>query len=152
MRAVIQRVKSASVDSEGVRVSSMGEGLLVLLGVGRSDTDADAKWISKKIPGMRIFEDPDGNMNLSLADTGGSITVVSQFTLYADCKKGNRPGFSEAAPSEEARRLYGEVVSELRKTLGEDRVGTGVFRTHMNVRLDNDGPVTIILESPAKPA
>jgi len=149
MKAVIQRVREASVTVDGRLVSQIGRGFLVLLGVARGDGEVEADWISRKIAGMRLFEDESDRMNLSLDDIGGSVIVVSQFTLLADCRKGNRPSFIEAAGAEEARRLYECVVAKLRERLGADRVGTGVFQTHMDVRLLNDGPVTIVLESPA---
>lgn len=147
MKAVVQRVREASVTVDGRLVSQIGRGFLVLLGVGRGDGEAEAEWIARKIAGMRIFEDGEGRMNMSLDDVGGGVIVVSQFTLYADCRKGNRPGFAEVTPAEEARRLYESVVDKLRACFGEARVGTGVFQTHMDVRLLNDGPVTIILET-----
>lgn len=147
MRAVVQRVSEASVTVDGRLVSSIGRGFLVLLGVANGDGDAEAEWVARKISGLRLFEDGEGRMNLSLDDIGGEIIAVSQFTLLADCRKGNRPGFAAAAPAEEARALYEKVVANLRGKLGENRVGTGVFQTHMKVRLLNDGPVTVILDT-----
>ena len=147
MKAVIQRVREASVTVEGEVVSSIGHGLLVLLGVANGDDSAKADWMVRKIAQLRIFEDEGGHMNLSVEDVGGSVIVVSQFTLFADCRKGNRPSFIEAAPPEFADAMYREVVGKLRDRLGENRVGTGVFRAHMEVRLLNDGPVTIQLET-----
>lgn len=147
MKAVIQRVKEASVTVNGDVVSSIGQGLLVLLGVANGDDSAKADWMVRKIAQLRIFEDGGGHMNLSVEDVGGSVIVVSQFTLFADCRKGNRPSFIEAAPPEFADAMYREVVEKLRARLGEGRVGTGVFRAHMEVRLLNDGPVTIQLET-----
>lgn len=146
MKAVVQRVTEASVTVNGERVSSIGKGLLVLLGVASGDDEGKAEWMVRKIAQMRIFEDETGHMNLSVEDIGGSVIVVSQFTLFGDCRKGNRPGFSNAAPPEVAEPLYLKMVEMLRARLGQDRVGTGVFRTHMEVRLLNDGPVTIELE------
>lgn len=146
MKAVVQRVKEASVTVDGKIVSSIGHGLLVLLGVANGDDDAKADWMVRKIAQMRIFEDEGEHMNLSVEDVGGSIIVVSQFTLFADCRKGNRPGFTDAAPPDFADAMYQKVVAKLRERLGEKRIGTGVFRTHMEVRLLNDGPVTIQLE------
>ncbi len=147
MKAVIQRVREASVTVDGEVVSSIGHGLLVLLGVANGDDSAKADWMVRKIAQLRIFEDDGGLMNLSVEDVGGSVIVVSQFTLFADCRKGNRPSFIEAAPPEFADAMYREVVGKLRARLGEERVGTGVFRAHMEVRLLNDGPVTIQLEA-----
>lgn len=146
MKAVVQRVKEASVTVDGKVISSIGNGLLVLLGVAHGDDEAKADWMVRKIAQMRIFEDEGEHMNLSVEDVGGSVIVVSQFTLFGDCRKGNRPGFTDAAPPEFADGLYQVVVKKLRERLGEERVGTGVFRTHMEVRLLNDGPVTIELE------
>lgn len=151
MKAVIQRVSEASVTVDGRLVSQIGRGFLVLLGVVQGDSDAETEWIARKISGMRIFEDGEGRMNLSLDDIGGGVIVVSQFTLCADCRKGNRPSFVEAAPAEEARRLYEKVAALLRERFGKERVGTGIFQTHMEVRLLNDGPVTIILDTAAHP-
>ncbi len=147
MKAVIQRVREASVTVNGEVVSSIGQGLLVLLGVASGDDAAKVEWMVRKIAQLRIFEDEGGHMNLSVEDVGGSVIVVSQFTLFADCRKGNRPSFVEAAPPEFADKVYQEVVAKLRERLGPDRVGTGVFRAHMDVRLWNDGPVTVMLEA-----
>ncbi len=147
MKAVLQRVTEASVTVEGKVVSQIGRGLLVLLGVGVGDGEREADWIVRKIAQLRIFEDDGGHMNLSVEDVGGAVIVVSQFTLLADSRKGNRPSFVGAAPAETARALYEDVVAKLRARLGDDRVGTGVFQTHMEVRLLNDGPVTIEIET-----
>ena len=148
MRALVQRVAEASVSVEGSRISEIKRGLLVLLGVGEGDGEAEADWIVRKVAQLRVFEDGGGHMNLSVEDVGGSVLVVSQFTLYADCRKGNRPSFVAAAPAETARALYGSAVAKMRARLGEGRVGAGVFQAHMEVRLLNDGPVTIWLETP----
>lgn len=148
MRAVIQRVTEASVTVSGDKVSEIGRGLLVLLGVGEGDGEAQVDWLVRKITQLRIFEDDNEHMNLSVTDVVGNVIVVSQFTLYADCRKGNRPSFISAAPAEQANALYELLVSKLKAVLGENRVGTGVFQTHMEVRLLNDGPVTIVLETP----
>ena len=148
MRAVIQRVTEASVTVSGDKVSEIGRGLLVLLGVGEGDGESQVDWLVRKITQLRIFEDDNEHMNLSVTDVGGNVIVVSQFTLYADCRKGNRPSFISAAPAEQANALYELLVSKLKAVLGEKRVGTGVFHTHMDVRLLNDGPVTIVLETP----
>lgn len=146
MKAVIQRVEEASVTVDGKVVSSIGKGLLVLLGVANGDDESKVDWMVRKIAQMRIFEDDSEHMNLSVEDVGGSVIVVSQFTLFADCRKGNRPGFTDAASPEFADNMYNLLVTKLRDRLGEGRVGTGIFRTHMKVRLLNDGPVTIQLE------
>lgn len=145
MRAVIQRVTSASVVVDGHTVGEIGRGMLVLLGVGHADTDREAAWIADKIANLRIFEDDGGKMNLSVQEVGGGMLVVSQFTLLADCRKGRRPSFTDAAPPEQADRLYQVVVERLRGA--GLRVETGVFQAHMQVHLVNDGPVTVILDT-----
>lgn len=149
MRAVVQRVAEASVTVDGREVSRIGCGYLALLGVAAGDGEAQADWIARKIASLRLFEDAEGRMNLSLDDVGGGVIVVSQFTLCADCRKGNRPSFVGAAQADDARALYEGVVARLRERLGASRVGTGVFQTHMEVRLLNDGPVTIVLDTAA---
>ena len=148
MRAVVQRVSSASVDSEGVRTGTIGRGFLVLLGVTHSDTEEDAQWLAEKIAGLRVFEDEEGKLNLSLLDVGGEMLVVSQFTLYGDCRRGRRPSFSEAARPEAANALYEKFVEYARQT--GVPVQTGVFQTMMAVSLVNDGPVTLIIDTPEK--
>lgn len=145
MRAIIQRVKEAKVDVDGETVGKIGEGILVLLGAGKDDSDVDAEYLAEKILTLRIFEDTDGKMNLSVTDTGGSLLVVSQFTLYGDCRKGRRPSFDKAAPPEVAEALYEEFVSKLRARGA--RVETGRFRAMMDVHLVNWGPVTLMLDS-----
>lgn len=145
MKAVIQRVRSASVEVEGKIVGEIGGGLLVLLGVGRGDTAAEADFLAAKIANLRIFSDDAGKMNLSLIDSGGAMLVVSQFTIYGDTRKGRRPGFDQAAPPEIAKTLYEHFVSEARKLVS--RVETGIFQASMAVALVNDGPVTFIVES-----
>lgn len=145
MRALIQRVKEARVDIAGDTVGRIGEGILVLLGAGEDDSEVDAEYLAEKILTLRIFEDPDGKMNLSVTDTGGSLLVVSQFTLYGDCRKGRRPSFDRAAPPEIAEALYEEFVSKLRA--GGAHVETGRFRATMDVHLVNSGPVTLLLDS-----
>jgi len=145
MRAVIQRVSSASVIVDGHTVGEIGQGLLVLLGVAHADTDREAAWMADKIANLRVFEDEAGKMNLSVQEVGGAMLVVSQFTLLADCRKGRRPSFTDAAPPEQADRLYQVVVERLRAT--GLSVETGVFQAHMEVHLVNDGPVTIILDT-----
>lgn len=145
MRAVIQRVTGGKVSVSAETVGQIGPGLVVFIGVGQDDTDVDAEYLANKIAGLRIFEDSAGKMNLSATETDGEILLVSQFTLYGDCRKGRRPGFSEAAVPEEANRLY-ERVAELLADLGL-RVATGRFQAHMLVEIANDGPVTLLLDS-----
>ncbi len=145
MRAVIQRVKESAVSVGGREVGRIGGGMLVLLGVHRQDTPGAAAELARKISHMRIFEDAGGKMNRSLIDTGGQMLVVSQFTLYADCRKGRRPSFVEAAAPEEARRLYDHFIQRVRQA--GIAVETGLFGEMMAVHLINDGPVTLILDS-----
>ena len=145
MRAVAQRVSRAKVTVNGWISGEIGHGLLVLLGVGHGDTEADASYLAEKIAGLRIFEDADGKMNLSVQDVGGSVLAVSQFTLYGDVRRGKRPSFDAAAPPEPARRLY-EFFVERVQALGL-RCETGRFQEMMQVELVNEGPVTILLDS-----
>lgn len=145
MRAVIQRVTEARVKVEGAVAGEIGAGLLVLLGVAQPDTAADAEFLAEKILNLRIFADDAGKMNRSLLDTRGSLLVVSQFTLYGDCRKGRRPSFDAAAPAGQARALYETFVERARRS--GLRVETGVFQAHMDVSLVNHGPVTLILET-----
>jgi len=145
MRAVVQRVSSAQVTVAAEIVGRIGRGFLVLLGVKEGDTSDDAIYLAKKIAGLRVFEDAAGKMNLALAETGGAVLVVSQFTLYGDCRQGRRPSFVEAARPEPADALYRIFVAELRG-LGLP-VETGRFQQHMDVALVNDGPVTLLLDS-----
>jgi D-aminoacyl-tRNA deacylase len=145
MRAVVQRVSSASVTVDGHVVGRIGGGFLVLLGVGQGDTDADAVYLAEKVAHLRVFEDADGKMNLALRDVKGSALVVSQFTLYGDARQGRRPSFSEAAPAGEGNRLY-EAFCLLLAAYGVS-VARGVFQAHMAVALVNDGPVTLLLDS-----
>jgi D-aminoacyl-tRNA deacylase len=145
MKLVVQRVKAASVKVDGKTVGDIGSGLLVLVGVSHGDTVADASFLAKKTVNLRIFDDAEGIMNRSVLDTGGAILAVSQFTLYGDCKKGNRPSYIDAAPPDKGLRLYEEYVKQLRE-LGPC-VETGIFQAEMEVSLINDGPVTLILES-----
>ena len=145
MKAWIQRVSRASVTIDGERVSEIGQGYLVLLGVTHTDTEASADKIAERIPVLRLFTDENDHMNLSLEDVKGSVIVVSQFTLYADTAHGRRPGFSAAARPELAEPLYERVVARLRARLGDARVGTGRFGADMKVELLNDGPVSIEL-------
>ena len=147
MRAVVQRVKESHVTVADEIVARIGHGLLVLLGVAKDDTSKDAVYLANKISHLRIFEDDQGKMNRSLLETGGSMMVVSQFTLLGDCRKGRRPSFIQAARPEDADHLY-ESFTQLVRDMGID-VKTGRFRTMMAVSLINDGPVTIIIESPS---
>jgi D-tyrosyl-tRNA(Tyr) deacylase len=145
MRAILQRVTRASVEVEGKIVGEIRVGLMVLLGVAKTDSTADADTLAAKIVNLRIFADEVGKMNLSLIDSGGALLVVSQFTLYGDCRKGRRPGFDAAAPAEQARELYERFVTAARQS--GVHVETGVFQAHMAVSLINDGPVTFVIES-----
>ena len=145
MRLVIQRVKQASVTVDGNCVSEIGHGLLVLAGVSHSDTPFDARHLARKTAQLRIFEDADGKMNHSVLEIGGSVLTVSQFTLYGDCAKGNRPGFIDAARPEQGERLFNEYVAAL--TESGVPAKAGIFGADMQVELLNDGPVTILLES-----
>ena len=145
MRAVVQRVREASVSVDGAVVGSIGKGYLILLGVGQADGEAQIERLWSKIFKMRIFEDEAGKTNLSLADVAGEVLVVSQFTLYANCKKGNRPSFTEAGAPVEANRLYEAFVARARQDVA--RVETGVFGAMMDVSLLNDGPFTICLDA-----
>jgi D-tyrosyl-tRNA(Tyr) deacylase len=149
MRAVVQRVSRAAVRVEGRTVGEIGPGLLVLLGVAAGDGEPEARWMADKLGALRIFEDREGKMNLSVADVRGGLLVVSQFTLLGDTRKGNRPSFVDAAPPEPASALYEKVCALLREK--ELPVAQGVFRAHMEVDLVNDGPVTILLASPKGP-
>ncbi|MCR5327212.1 MAG: D-tyrosyl-tRNA(Tyr) deacylase [Bacteroidales bacterium] len=146
MRAVIQRVSEASVTIDGSVKSAIGAGLLVLLGIGHEDDGSDIDYLVKKISGLRIFNDDDGVMNLSVLDVGGDVIVVSQFTLMAVTRKGNRPSYIQAAGHEKAVPLYEEFCSRLSLALGKP-VGTGIFGADMKVSLVNDGPVTICIDS-----
>lgn len=145
MRAVLQRVSAAKVTVSGKVVGEIGRGILILLGVGQNDTEKDAVYILEKLLNLRIFEDSEAKMNLSLLNTNGELLVVSQFTLYADTRKGRRPSFVEAAVPEKAQLLYDYFVREARKRLA--KVETGQFQAMMDVELTNDGPVTILIDS-----
>ena len=147
MKALIQRVRKASVTIDGRQYSSIEKGLLILLGIKTLDTEEDARFMAEKCCSLRIFEDDRQKMNLSVRDVGGSVLAVSQFTLYGDTRKGNRPSFIDAAPPEKAEPLYNFFVEQLRQQLGGLRVATGLFRTMMDVELINSGPVTVMLES-----
>ena len=145
MRAVVQRVSRAKVTVNEWIAGEIGMGLLVLLGVGHPDTEADASYLAEKIAGLRIFEDDDGKMNRSVREVGGSVLPVSQFTLYGDVRRGKRPSFDDAAPPDHARRLYDLFVERIRAA--GLRCETGRFQEMMQVELVNDGPVTILLDS-----
>jgi D-tyrosyl-tRNA(Tyr) deacylase len=146
MRAVIQRVNEASVQINGIIHASIGQGLMVLLGIEHNDTQKDVEWLSAKIAQMRIFSDAQGLMNLSLSDVQGELLLISQFTLHASTKKGNRPSFIDAAKPDIAIPLYENMIRLLEQNLGKP-IGTGIFGADMKVSLINDGPVTIIIDS-----
>lgn len=145
MRAVVQRVTKGSVTVDGQITGAIEHGFVILLGIKNGDTEAEARWLANKIAGLRVFDDDMGKMNRSLLDVGGAALVVSQFTLYADARRGKRPGFTDAAPPEIAEPLVNRFVELLRES-GVQRVETGIFRTMMLVEIHNDGPVTLILE------
>jgi D-tyrosyl-tRNA(Tyr) deacylase len=145
MRAVVQRVSASSVAVEGRTVGAIGRGVMILLGVTHGDGPEQARWLASKIAGLRIFEDDEGKMNLGLLEVGGAALVVSQFTLYGDCRKGRRPSFTHAARPELAEPLCEQFVQFLREA-GVGQVEYGVFGAHMEVAIHNDGPVTLILE------
>lgn len=145
MRAVLQRVHRAEVVIDGVSAARIGKGILALIAVSREDTSADFDWMARKIAELRIFNDSEGKLNLSLQDISGQLLVVSQFTLYGDCRKGRRPSYSKAAPPAEAEKMYEEFVGTVRRIV--PGVQTGKFQAMMDVSLVNDGPVTLILDS-----
>lgn len=145
MIALLQRVNKASVEVEGEKISEIGKGIVVFLGIEKGDSEEDAKYLVKKIVNLRIFEDSNGKMNFSVRDINGEIMVVSEFTLAGDCKKGNRPSFDRAMPSEEARQLYARFVSLLKNT--GVSVKEGSFRSFMHIFLVNEGPVTFIINT-----
>jgi D-aminoacyl-tRNA deacylase len=144
MRAVIQRVNDAEVTVEGNSIARIGAGILALVAVSHHDTEDDLLWMAKKIVELRIFDDSEGKLNLSLQDIHGQLLVVSQFTLYGDCKKGRRPSYSEAAPASEAQKLYRDFIEIMRRFIPD--VQTGQFQASMNVTLTNAGPVTLIID------
>lgn len=148
MRAVVQRVKRCAVKVDGEVVGSIGHGLLVLLGVHRDDAEPEVDWLVNKVLGLRIFGDEEGKMNRGLLETGGSLLVVSQFTLYGDARKGRRPSFTDAAPPETAVPLYESFCAKAREQ--GVKVAEGVFGAMMEVELVNDGPVTILIDSPKR--
>jgi D-tyrosyl-tRNA(Tyr) deacylase len=145
MRAVVQRVSRASVEVEGRVIAEIGPGLLVLLGVATSDANTDADYLAEKIAGLRIFEDENSKMNLSVADVDGAVLAVSQFTLYGDVRRGKRPSFDDAAPLDRARELYEYFVTQIRQR--RLHCETGQFQAIMSVSLVNEGPVTVLLDS-----
>jgi len=145
VRAVVQRIDQASVEVEGRALASVAKGLLVFVGVAQGDSEQDVRYLARKIIGLRVFEDSEGKMNLSVADVNGGILLVSQFTLCADCRKGRRPSFTAAAPPAEAQPLYEALATELRRH--SLAVQTGLFQAKMRVKLVNDGPVTMLLDS-----
>ena len=147
MRAVVQRVRWAEVEVEGCIVGRIEQGALVLLGVHHADTEADARWLAQKLAHLRFFEDEVGKLNLSVQEVGGAMLVVSNFTLYGDCRKGRRPSFTESAPYEHGETLYRQFCDYLRAE--GVPVHTGVYGAAMQVRLQNDGPVTLIVETPS---
>lgn len=145
MRAVVQRVNRAQVVVEGETIGKIGNGILLLLGIEDADTDEDIKYLADKICNLRIFDDNEGKMNLSLVDVNGELLVVSQFTLYGDCRKGRRPNYMMAAKPDYAEAMYLKFVEECKKYI--NKVETGQFQAYMKVELENDGPVTLMLDS-----
>lgn len=150
MRAVVQRVKWAEVEVEGRIVARIESGALVLLGVHHTDTEAEARWLAQKLAHLRFFEDDQGKLNRSIGDIGGAMLVVSNFTLYGDCRKGRRPSFTDSAPYEQGEALYRQFCEYLRAE--GVPVQTGVYGAEMQVRLQNDGPFTLLLETPSPSA
>ena len=146
MRALVQRVREARVDVDGSVVGAIGPGMLVLVGVEAADGEADIRWLSAKLAGLRIFDDEAGVMNRSIVDVGGEVLAVSQFTLFASVRKGNRPSWSRAAPGEISRPLFEQFVRQIERDLGRS-VPTGVFGAEMQVHLVNDGPVTLFIDT-----
>lgn len=146
MRAVVQRVREARATIDGEIVGEINSGLCVLLGIKAGDTEKDVNWMAEKLVNLRVFEDDDDKLNLSVLDKSGQMLIISQFTVYGDCRKGRRPSFSEAAAPDEANRLYQLVVQKV-KAMGIE-IATGIFQTHMIIELANDGPVTLVIDSP----
>ena len=146
MKALVQRVTEGSVTVDGQLIGSIGRGLVILFGAGRGDTEKDVHYLAEKCANLRIFEDEAGKMNLSLLDIGGEALVISQFTLYGDCRKGRRPGFSDAADPAEAEQFYEHFLAEI-ANCGVKKVQHGIFGADMKVKIFNDGPVTFMLES-----
>jgi D-tyrosyl-tRNA(Tyr) deacylase len=150
MRALVQRVSRGGVAIAGVQTAAIARGFVILLGIRKGDSSGDARYLAEKCARLRVMEDGGGRMNLALGDVGGQALVVSQFTLYGDAHRGNRPGFSDAAPPEEALPLYEEFVRTMREHLGASNVCTGDFGAMMEISIVNDGPVTILIESPTQ--
>jgi D-tyrosyl-tRNA(Tyr) deacylase len=150
MKALIQKVQKASVTVENKVIGSIGPGYVIFLGVRHDDQFKDVDFVANKTVNLRVFEDNQGKMNLSIKDVDGEVLIISQFTLYADTTKGNRPGFTNAAPPELAENLYNLFIKEMQKHIGIKKVATGKFRAHMDVSLINDGPITIELSSDHK--
>jgi D-aminoacyl-tRNA deacylase len=148
MRAVIQRVDRAAVRVAGSEIAKIGKGILALIAIARGDTSKDLEWMARKIVELRVFDDADGKLNLSLLDIGGELLSVSQFTLYGDCRKGRRPSYSEAAPPAEAQALYQQFMEIVRQWV--PGVQNGQFQAEMEVDLLNSGPVTLVIDSPGK--
>jgi D-tyrosyl-tRNA(Tyr) deacylase len=146
MRVVVQRVSRAEVRVDGVQIAEIGKGLLALVGISRVDSRPDLEWMARKIVDLRIFDDSEGKLNLSLKDVGGKLLVVSQFTLHGDCRKGRRPSYTEAAPPKQAEELYREFIEIVQQSIPD--VQSGRFQAEMEVSLVNDGPVTLILDRP----
>ncbi len=147
MKVVVQRVSSGSVAIDGALYAAIGAGYVILLGIRKGDTAGDADFLASKCAGLRVMDDGEGKMNLALSDVGGSVLVISQFTLYGDAQRGNRPSFTDAAAPPEAEPLYEHFVERMQTLLGPERVATGVFGAMMEVKIVNDGPVTILIES-----
>ncbi len=145
MRAVVQRVHRARIEVEGTEIARIGQGILALVGVSREDTRTDLEWMARKIVELRIFDDAGGKLNLSVRDIGGEVLLISQFTLYGDCRKGRRPSYSDAAPPAEAERLYAELFETVRGLMPSTQ--SGRFQAMMDVELVNAGPVTLMLDS-----
>lgn len=150
MIAVVQRVRCAAVSVGGQEIARIGRGLLALVGIGRNDSSADLSWMARKLVELRVFDDAEGRMNLGLCEAGGQLLLVSQFTLYGDCRKGRRPSYSNAAPPDEAERLYADFLARVRELVPDAQ--SGLFQAMMDVSLVNWGPVTLILESPSERA
>ena len=147
MRAVIQRVKEAYVMVDGIKVSHIKKGLLILLGIGKNDTEKDFEYIARKIVSLRIFEDNNSKFNLSVTDIDGEVLIVSQFTIYGDCRKGRRPSFDQAETVEKSEEIYKKFIEFFKMKYPDVPLKEGVFQTHMEVALINDGPVTFLLDS-----